>query len=478
MLRPLLQWQKPQRRGKGISVSPLRLNRYENLTVGEGPQAVTVKSLGAAVREFLHTTGAVNWRGLEVRTIEDLVALGQIARSTSLEHAAFIVVHQGKIVGQPIQVGSLAPILVSWGLETEYKQLINDELDRLEALGYERKALKIVDLHTHTTGDATPSKPDLEHSKFLEDLLGDQYLGAVVIDHEHGVVIRKDGTYYFVKRADDYIDPDPLLQDEYATADYWGPVNPDREAVYKGRYSINADNLHELGQDLLASGWAGSRTTDPMIVLADARARIRHIFNIPRAVFLNPTPFLSTLGAAGRAAGAGYAMAIWEGRDPQLMAVAALYQKLDHLADAIGIAPGVPFALESAYRLTGHWPKGIPWETMNTRVDAPWMPKTYVYGRSDPFSPASPPPDRAPGNRAGDGQPPPAPPRRPFNNGAPDDPDDSWWKRRVVFARVGRAAGSLRRTPSSTRAPSGTPSSWGPTPSSAAPATSPPGSAG
>lgn len=430
--RPHLRWLSPQRAGTGQKLPRLKLMGEEITKLNSG-----VTFLGATVAEALQNGKRVNYKGLEVRYLEDLVALGQIARSTSLEHGALLFMVDGKIVGDP-QVTSLSPLSISWGYTEDLDFMIRDVVEQLKKAGISESRIKFADLHNHPSGDPTPSDADRKHARRLAQTFPKLFLGSVVINHERGAVLKPGGGEYLVQRAPTFVDPDPLLQKDVDSNAYWGPAGQSHDTPYK--MLSETSSLVPYARALLDSGWASSDPGSVMVGMLDTRNRIRGIFMVPRAKFLEPRFFVDFIGTWGRALGVYHAVAAWNAdpRIPQdgLVGPQAMsYQNAGVISEGVGILGNDFFSAATA---TGLEPIGIPWDMYNTGGG---FGVQTIWQMDEPDPIFSRPPGRR--GRGGAGRPPGSggggrggiPPNGPSPGFFPDDPNEPWWSRRVRYAR-------------------------------------------
>ncbi len=427
--RPLLQWLPPQRRGTGLQLPAFDITAKPTIAEAGG---VRIHFLGATVAEMLQNSGRVDWDGLEVRNIEDVVAIGQLARSTSIEHGHLLVIHEGRIV-RARQVTSRVPNAVTYGDEADYEAAIEQERANLRGQGIDPKDVFFADVHNHPSGDPSPSSADMAHAKFLEDKLGPRYIGAVVTNHEIGTVIEKSGHVYAVRRQAT-VDPDPLLQAGPKFADYWGPAENLRGfgKGYAGKWRVTAENIVPFAHDLIEAGWAGAKANDPIIMLLDARGRLRTVYSMPRDAFLDPARFKASLERVGTGVGAYSSVVLWQGFDTTLFDASRTYAASGLIGNALGIAPGIDRPLQSALRASEtSYP--IPWFVMRGHPTRPGRYASELLEEGDVLAPV---PPRLPYAGGGGADEPPPPRRPPGPPGPPEDGDDSWWQRRVLYARL------------------------------------------
>jgi len=435
VLRPYLRWAKPKRKGLALP-GPGTLTRLRDGEV----------YLGTVLAKSLHYTGRIDWNGLSVRYLEDLVALGGVARSTSVEHGNKLFFSNGFVVDS-LQVTSLSPVSLTWGGQASMDGEIVAMLAKLRAAGH--KDVKMVDLHNHPSGDPAPSHADMRHAEYLAKTYP-EYAGAVIINHEQGSTIERDGTIKRIRRAATFIDPDPLLQAGVDANAYWGNAAYGND-TYKGPYLVGtASALADLGKAVMDKNWMGTPSASPLLVLVDGRGRLRALTIIPKPVFVNPGNFTTRFATLAQIHGATAAYVVWEGNDRDVAAAATDYMNMGLISEGLMLGPdpqgGDPRVLASVSALNLHmngisYPNGhdgIDWRNILTDPATGSQQIIMQARSSSPFSAPGAGSGGGGGNRGGfggGGDEPPRPPDRPSDGRMPDDPDEPWWVRRVRFAR-------------------------------------------
>jgi len=432
VVAPWLPWQKPALAGKGRKLS------YEH------PGGARL--LYSVLSERLHDFKKIEWASgdYKVNNALDVGAVYQVARNPVIEHAHFVAVKAGNIVGTQ-QTTSALPVAVVWSEEKGWPEFVKQINEWTKTLG----ADAVYGVHNHPSGNSSPSSADKRaHADFAEAL--DNYAGSVVINHERFHTIESEGTEGELWQPGESA---RSLEGRLAVREFLqaGKAGPDpflAEGI--DAHEWYRTSIHEMKDDPKSFGPAiaarslmfrpkdGEAADWPMLIFRDSQDRIREVVAVPHELYLDGALFEGYVKEWGKMAGASNVILAVDNPDVTASLMAEFYVKNNVVFDAVDVTGAVGSSWSAQARVEGISNYGG--RQINYEIDDTPNP-VWRDREEDRKYGLRPPPRRAAGGGGDDGG------DGPFDwpKALRPGPGETGWARAVRFAemRMRRRAAQL-----------------------------------